>query len=111
MFLLQRPLGAVTELHSDTETNPGISDKGSARGSVAPAQCPIDDTRAHRSTYICAVTALLILTAAAPIALWGYSGDPGFSLSIPVMFPFFSPDFTDLARPVNTLTLHVANVI
>jgi hypothetical protein len=101
----------VTELHSDTGTKPGISDERSDRGSVAPAQCSIEGTRAHRSTYISAVTARPVLTAAAQLAHCGYSGDPRFSLSIPVIFPLCSSDFTDLARVVNTLTLHVVTVI
>lgn len=103
--------GGMIELRSDTETRPRIPDERSAWRGVVPAHCATGDTGVHLSTYISAVSVWPIRTTPALVAHSDYCDYPGFFPSTPVIFPLFSSDFTDLARPVNTLTLHVASVI
>jgi hypothetical protein len=103
--------GVMVGLRSDTETMPRISSARTAWGSVVAVDYDSEGAGAHPSTYIAVASVWPIRTTPALVAHSDYRNYPGFPPSTPVIFPLFSSDFTDLARVVNALTLHVVTVI
>jgi hypothetical protein len=98
-------------LRSDTESMPRISSARNAWRSVVAVDYASEGAGAHPSTYIAAPSLRSIRTTPALVAPSDYRNYPRFPPSTPMIFRLFSSDFTDLARVVNTLTLHVATAI